>query len=112
MTVEQTNELEERRVIRLLAGLAADVPALTDAEVERAVGGASAPVRLMSNHRSRRPIRSFSGVAAAAVVALAFAVQLSAPADHSSSAASGSASIVTFPEGNALQLLLAARETR
>lgn len=111
MTAEQTNELEERRVIRLLAGLAAEVPALSDAEIQRAVGAASAPVRLRSGHRSRRPLRSFSGVAAAAVVALAFVVQFGAPAEHSSSA-SGSASIVTFPEGNALQLLLAARETR
>jgi ferric-dicitrate binding protein FerR (iron transport regulator) len=113
VTVEQTNELEERRVIRLLADLADDVPALAEEEIQRALQAASAPAPIVSGRlRSRRPARSFPAMAAAAVVALAFLVQFGAPAEHSSSSASGSASIVTFPEGNALQLLLSTRETR
>lgn len=107
------NELEERRVIRLLACVADDVPALPDEEIRRAVASASAVGPIRSRHlRSRRPPRCFSAVAAAAVVALTFMVQFQAPAEHSSSGASSNASIVTFPEGNALQLLLAERETR
>jgi hypothetical protein len=106
------NEVEERRVIRLLARVADDVPALRDDEIQRAVGSASALARVLSGHvRSRRPARCFSAVAAAAVVAFALLVQLEAPAERSSSAASGSASATTFPEGSALQLLLSASET-
>lgn len=113
MRAEQTNEVEERRVIRVLAGLADDVPALRDDEIQRAVGSAPALARVMSgNVRSRWPARFLSPVAAAAaVVALALLVQFEAPAERSSSAASGSASAATFPGGSALQLLLSARET-
>ncbi len=110
MRVEQTNELEERRVIRLLAGLADDVPALSDDEIRHAVGSASALAPSSRHIRWRQPTRRFSAVAAAAVVALAFLVQF--PGAHSSSAASGNASIATFPQGDALQLLLSAGETR
>ena len=112
MRAERLNEVEERRVIRLLAGLADDVPALRADEVQRAVGSASEPARLMSGHvRSRRPARCFSAVAAAAVVALALSVQFEARAERSSSTAPGSASAATFPEGSALQLLLSASAT-
>jgi hypothetical protein len=109
---ERLNEVEERRVIRLLTGLADDVPALRPDEAQRAVESASAPTRVTSGRvRSRLPARCFSAVAAAAVVALALSVQFEAPAERSSSAASGSASAATFPEGSALQLLLSASET-
>lgn len=113
MRAEQTNEVEERRVIRMLSGLADDIPALRDDEIQCAVGSASALARVVSGHvRSRRPARCFSAMAAAAaVVVLALLVQLEAPAEQSSSAASGSASAATFPEGSALQLLLSASET-
>ena len=112
MRAVQTNEVEERRIIRVLAGLADDVPALRDDEIQHALGFAPALARVMSGHRSRRPARCFSAVAAAAaVVALAFSVQFETPAGRSASAASGSASAATFPEGSALQLLLAATET-
>jgi hypothetical protein len=106
------NEVEERRVIRLLAGLASDVPALRADEVHRAVESASAPARVTSGHvRSRRSARCFSAVAAAAVVAMALSVQFEAPAERASSAAPSSASAATFPEGSALELLLSASET-
>lgn len=105
----QTNEVEERRLIRLLAGLADDVPALRDDEVERLLRSAPTVSRYV---RSRRPVRSFSAFAAAAVAALAFVVQFEAPAERSSSTSSSGAPIASFPEGNALQLLLTASETR
>ena len=108
--IVEPNEVEERRVIRLLAGVAEDVPALPAAEIERAIEAAA---RFPSGYvRRRRTTRSFSAIAAAAVMALAFLVQVDAPAERSSSAASGGPALATFPEGNALQLLLAARETR
>ena len=103
------NEVEERRVIRLLAGLADEAPALRDDEIERLLR--SAPYG-SARVRSRRPVRSFSAFAAAAVAALAFLVQLDASAEHAASTASNGAPIVSFPEGNALQLLLTASETR
>jgi hypothetical protein len=103
------NEVEERRVIRLLAGLTDDVPALRDDEIESLLR--EAPVA--SRHvRSRRPVRSLSAFAAAAVAALAFLVQFEARGEHASSTSSSRAPIASFPEGNALQLLLTASETR
>ena len=96
-------------MIRLLAGLADDVPALRDDEFERLLR--AAPVA--SRHvRARRPVRSFSAFAAAAVAALAFVVQFEAAAERSSSTSSSGAPIASFPEGNALQLLLSASDTR
>ena len=113
MRAEQTNEVEERRVIRQLARLADDVAALPDAEIQRAVGSASARALMVAGRvRTRRPARRFSTVAAAAVVALAFLAQLEAHPERSSSSASAGAPIATFPEGNALQLLLSPSETR
>ena len=112
MRAERLNEVEERRVIRLLAGLADDIPALRVDEIQRTIGSASAPARFRSGHvRSRRPARCFSAVAAAAVVALALSVQFEARAERSSSTAPGTASAAAFPEGSALQLLLSASET-
>lgn len=112
MRAAQLNEVEERRVIRLLAAMAEHVPALGDDEIQRAVGSAFPAARAMSGHvRSRRPARCFSAVAAAAMAAFALLAQLDAPAESSSSAASGTASAATFPEGSALGLLLSASET-
>ena len=112
MRPEQTNEVEERRVIRVLAGLADDVTALQDGEIHRAVGSASALARVRSGRApSRRPARCLPAVAAAAVVALAFVGHFEATAGRSSSTTSGSASAATFPEGSALQLLLSASGT-
>jgi hypothetical protein len=112
VTAEQTNEIEERRVIRMLAGLADSVPALPDDEIQGAIGSTSALARVRSGRaRSRRPARYISAVAAVAVVALAFVVHFEAAAERSSSATSDSAAPAIFPEGSALQLLLSASET-
>ena len=110
MRAEHTNEVEERRVIRMLARLAEDVPALPDHEIQRAV--AAVPARAMPRRgRSLRPARCFSAVAAAAVIALAFVVHFEASAGRASSVDSRSASAGAFPEGSALQLLLSASRT-
>lgn len=112
MSAEPRNEVEERRVIRLLAGLADDAPDLSDGEIRRVVRSASKLARSMSGEIRLRRHARFSAVAAAAVVALAVVVQFDAPAGRSSSAASGSPTVATFPEGNALELLLSSRGTR
>ena len=106
------NEVEERRVIRLLAELADAVPALPDDQLY-SFPAASAPAN--SRGRSRRfrtPSRYLPAVAAAAVVAIGVSVQLEGTASWSSSVTHpGSAELATFPQGTALQLLIAP-ETR
>ena len=107
------NEVEERRVIRLLADLPDRLPGLADDEVAAFMTAASAPaVRPHRPRRFERWGRRLPAVAAAVVVAVAVSVQLDRPAASgpSSAARSGSAEIVTFPEGTALQLLIAAEE--
>jgi ferric-dicitrate binding protein FerR (iron transport regulator) len=96
------DELEERRVMRRLAGLAAAVPDLADAELHRLV--TARPVR---GRRRRSPARYLPAVAACAVVAIGVSVQLDRPAPRPSSTIPGSTELVTFPQGTALQLLLA-----
>jgi hypothetical protein len=112
MRVEQRNEVEERRVIRLLAGLADDAPDLPEGEVGRVLRSATARGRSMSGQARMRHRARFPAVAAAAVAALACLVQFDAPAARSSAAVSGSATVATFPEGNALELLLSSKVTR
>ena len=112
MRAEPRNEVEERRLIRLLAGLADDAPDLSEGEIRHLVRSAGRLARSMSGQIRLRRRARFSAVAAAAVVALAVLVQFEAPAGRSSSAASGSATVATFPEGNALELLLSSKGTR
>lgn len=106
MSRERPNELEERRVIRLLSGAADAVPALHDVEVETLVRLAAAPP---GARRARRrfplPRASLLAAAAAAVVALVLPLgpRESDPPQSSSGVA---AATVSFPEGSALALLL------
>ena len=102
------DELEERRVVRKLAGLAEAVEPLRDDEVEAIVSGVVAGVL------TRRPVRRvrigavLPGLAAAAAAALAIAVGIG-HAEHSGGVpASGSTTpeLLSFPEGSALELLL------
>ena len=106
------NEVEERRVIRLLAELADGVPALPDDQL-CSFPAAYAPANPRGrSRRFRTPSRYLPAVAAAAVVAIGVSVQLEGTASRPSSAAHpGSAELATFPEGTALQLLIAP-ETR
>ena len=104
------NEIEERRVIRLLAELAADVPALPDDQLY-SLPAASASARAR-RRRIHAPARYFPAVAAAAVLAIGVSVQVEGSASRpSTSDRPGRAEVVTFPEGTALELLIGA-ETR
>ena len=110
MSRELPNELEERRVIRLLAGAAEAVPPLHEAEIERVVRLAAAPAR---SHLSRRRaiLRQrwslLGAAAAAAVLAVLLPIRQHEPDHHSTSPSSSStARLVSFPEGSALSLLL------
>ena len=102
MSRRLVDEVEERRVMRRLARLDAAVPELADAEVHRLVR--ARPVRI---RRRRSPARYLPAVAAAAAVAIGVSVQLARPAPRPSSTIPGSTELVTFPQGTALQLLLA-----
>jgi hypothetical protein len=108
---EIPNELEERRVIRLLAGAAESVPPLHGAEVGTLVRLAAASVRAPRSRRHsslRRPqLLATATVAAAAVLALTLPVGQHEPERRSPPTPAGlAAHTVTFPEGSALSLLL------
>ena len=102
MTRHVVDEVEERRVMRRLARLDAAVPELADAEVHRLVRA-----RLVRIRRRRSPARYLPAVAAAATVAIGVSVQIDRPAPRPSSTAPGGTELATFPQGTALQLLLA-----
>lgn len=113
MRRDVVNEVEERRIIRLLAGLADEVPRLGDDEVYAVLAAASVPTaRPRRARRFQSSARYLPAVAAMAVVAIGVSAQLDRPASRPSSALhSGSAPIATFPEATALQLLISS-ETR
>lgn len=102
MSRRPVDEVEERRVMRRLAGLAAAVPELADSELHRLVAAPTVRVR-----RRRSPARWLPAVAAAAAVAIGVSAQLDRPAPRASSTVPGGNELVTFPQGTALQLLLA-----
>ena len=109
MRSDRRNELEERRVIRLLAGAAEAVPALHEAEVKTLVRLAAAPGPRRDRHRFVERGRSLVAAAAAAACMLAALHPFGGPAGerHQAPAPSGTAaSLIAFPEGSALSLLL------
>jgi hypothetical protein len=104
------DQLEERRVMRLLDGATADVPELTHTEIAALLASA----RVVRRHKIRRVavathhVRLLAPAAAAAAVA---AVVLAgggipghAPRDERSPTAT--TGVVVFPEASALELLL------
>jgi len=103
------NEVEERRVIRLLAGAADDLAPLSRREVDgllhTAMGGRPRPVR-------RRPLarrlQQVGAAAAAAAVVVSGSLVLTASQPQGTAPHSGStdARLASFPEGSALRLLL------
>ena len=107
MSRELPNELEERRVIRMLAGGADAVPPLHEAEVETLVRVAVARPRVDgARHRSflgRPQLLGAAAVAAAAVLAVALPTSSEEPERHRALPSTG---LVAFPEGSALSLLL------
>jgi len=104
------NELEERRVIRMLAGAADAVPPLHEAEVETFVRVAVTRPRVTGDRRRSflRGPQLFSAAAVAAVAVLAVTLPTSSgePERHHASPSTG---LVAFPEGSALSLLLSRR---
>lgn len=110
MSREIPNEIEERRVIRLLAGTAEAIPPLDEGEVGALLRGAAARPCAERPRRSsfRGPHLLSAGAAAAAVaLALTLPVRQHEPEHGSSSPRVGSAPhLVAFPEGSALTLLL------
>lgn len=102
------DELEERRVMRLLDGAAADAPELAPAEVarllERARGRRSTTRRpAMAALRARvlAPV-----AAAAALAAVVLAGGTLSGADRDERPATATRGVVVFPEASALELLL------
>lgn len=111
MRRELVNEVEERRVMRLLSNLADLIPGLEDDDLFRFMNPSVADVRGRRARWFRSPPRYLSAVAAAAVVAIGVSAQLHRPAPNPSfGTESGAAEIFTFPEGTALQLLLTAEK--
>lgn len=112
MSREIPNEIEERRVIRLLAGAAEAIPPLHEVELEALLRAAAArPSAQRRRGRSfpRRP-HLLSAAAVAAVVALTVTLPLreEVPERRSSSPpVRVHAHLAAFPEGSALSLLLA-----
>ena len=105
------NEIEERRVIRLLAGAAEPIPALDEGEVEALFRGTAARPCAQSprksSFRGRPHLLSVAAAAAAVALALTLPVRRDEPEHGSSSPRVGSAPhLVAFPEGSALTLLL------
>jgi ferric-dicitrate binding protein FerR (iron transport regulator) len=107
------NEVEERRVIRLLADAADDVAPLpqhdVDALLSAATGGSAPPVR------RRRPVARqlqhavAAGAAAAAVIGSSLVLTSSQPQSASTKPGGTDVRLASFPEGSALRLLLSIR---
>ena len=111
MSREIPNELEERRVIRLLAGAADAVRPLHDVEVETLVRVSAARSIAHPARRRlflRRPqLLTAAALAAASVLALTLPMRGHEAEPHSTSPPVGfAAHPVAFPEGSALSLLL------
>jgi hypothetical protein len=105
------DELEERRVVRRLSGLAEAVEPLPDSELAAILSGVS------SGRLGRRPAsglrtqvwRRLPGAAAALAAALAIAVgigQAERSFDGPEERGTAPVQLLSFPEGSALELLL------
>ena len=117
MSREIPNEIEERRVIRLLAGAAETIPPLHEIEVEtllRVADARSSAQRARRRSFPRRPhLLSVAAVAAAVALAVMLPVRQPEPERGSSSPpASFEAHLVAFPEGSALSLLLSRHDEK
>jgi hypothetical protein len=103
------NEVEERRVIRLLAEVADDVTPLfgreVDELVQRAMGGRPRPVRRPPLARRFQHL-SAAAAAIAVVVGGSLALTASQPQGAAPDSGSADARLASFPEGSALGLLL------
>lgn len=107
------NEVEERRVMRLLADAADDVAPLPQHEVDALISAATGVFARPA--RRRRPVarQLQQAVAAAAAVAAVIGSSLvltsSQPQPASTQSGATDARLASFPEGSALRLLLSIR---
>ena len=106
-----TNEVEERRIIRLLGGAAEAIPPLDEGEVAAFAAGASGGHRCTGARRRSFPRRahllSAGAVAAATAVAVILPLQTQEAEQPRAAPNRVHADLVAFPEGSALSLLLA-----
>ena len=110
MNENYANELEERRVIRLLADAASDVAPLPDDDVDlmlRTATGGSA----YGGRRRRRVARHLQHAvaacaAAAVVISSSLALTSSQPEQATNRSGPAETRLASFPEGSALRLLL------
>lgn len=106
MRHELTNELEERRVVRLIAGAAETVGPLSDIEIETLLLRTSLGTDRRRARSCHRHVLSAAALAAAAALAVSLPLG-GKPADEPSGGPSSAArGLVAFPEGSALELLL------
>ena len=107
------NEVEERRIMRLLSAAAADIAPLPQGDVAELLHSATAGAARVG--RRRRPVgrhlQHFVAVGAAAAIAISFGVALtsSQPQRAASRTSGADAALTSFPEGSALRLLLSVR---
>jgi hypothetical protein len=106
VTGAHPNELEERRVIRLLNELADSVDHLPAQEVDALLR----PVAMTHVVRRRPALQKRASVAAAAAAAVILGTTLASTVARSPSSSTGPgtahAQLASFPEGSALHLLL------
>lgn len=113
MTDIGPNEVEERRVMRLLADAAADVAPLPQHDVDAMLGAATGASARPA--RRRRPVarhlQHAVAVAAAAAVVISSSLALTSSEPQPASTRSGATDVrlASFPEGSALRLLLSIR---
>lgn len=99
------NELQERRVIRLLSDAADAVDSLPSHEVGELLDRATLGVT--TRRRTNRHARDLLAAAAAAAVLLGTTLAAGVPGSQHSPSGAARTQLDTFPEGSALHLLLA-----
>ncbi len=108
MTRPVVDELEERRVVRRLAGLAEAVEPLRDDEVRAVLRGVVAGDVARRPRRRTRIGGALPGLAATAAAVLAIAVGIGHAERSGGDPANRGTTpeLLSFPEGSALELLL------
>ena len=106
------NELEERRVIRLLTGAAEAVPPLHGVEVNTLVRLAARPSARPRRRLELRRTPLLTAAAAACALAALLPLHQHEPDRPASSSPGVAAPTAAFPEGSALSLLLSRPDER
>lgn len=116
MSREITNELEERRVIRLLGAAADGIPHLDEVEVAALLRAPAAGARARRTRTRSFPRRghllSAGAVAAATTLTVILPLRIYDAEQPSAATSRVHADLVAFPEGSALSLLLSRQGER